>query len=357
MLSSEKYIKNRIFGLDLIRAVSVTAVLVAHTGYARIFGFRFGVIAVEYFFVLSGFLVGEMLLVECASGSDRKKILNFMIKRWFRTLPLYYLILLSKFFIQTPFLGMKVVPYLLFLQSNFGGITFFPVSWTIVIEEWFYLLLPMLIYIFFKTGITKKKFIIFSIALVLIENGARFVMAYYFHRNWGGIVGNFPFRFDSFFIGVFLAFVKLNYQSIYKKMCELKFFIPALLATLLVIILYAKGRGGEPDESENLWVHTVGFFLVSFMLALLVPFFEQSKTINGLDKKNYFKLVITWISLLSYPVYLIHSDILIYFEQHLHMSRLPFIIVSYTVILSISVLLFLFFHYPVTNLRKKFLIK
>jgi peptidoglycan/LPS O-acetylase OafA/YrhL len=356
MFSSDKYIKNRIFGLDLIRALALVCVLVSHTGWARIFGFRYGVLAVDYFFVLSGFLVGEMLLIECTKGSDRKTILNFMIKRWFRTLPLYFLILLIKFAVQRPFLGANIFPYLFFMQNNFGGISFFPVSWTLVIEEWFYLVLPFLIYVFFRSGITKKKFLYFSIAIVVLENVGRFIMVYYFHRKWGGLVGNFPLRFDSFFIGVFLAFVKLNYANVYEKMRKPLFFSVAFVVAAITIVAYTMSRGGELDEGNSLWVRTVGFFIISFVLTLLVPFFEQNPVINKPGSKNFFRLFITWISLLSYPMYLIHTDVLHYFNAY-NLHIVWFVLISYLVIIGISLLLFLFFHHPVTQLRKKFLIK
>lgn len=353
------FFKNRIFGLDFLRALSLIAVLIAHTGYERIFGFRYGVLAVEYFFVLSGFLVGEMLLREFSEGANTKTLLNFMIKRWFRTLPLYYLILLLKFAFQTPFMGTKIIPYLFFLQNNVGGISFFAVSWTLVIEEWFYLILPFLIFIFFRKGIEAKKFILFSIAVVVIENMARFYMAYYLNRPWGAIVGNFPFRFDSFFIGVFLAFIKLNYKKVYLYMAEAKFFILSFIFAAFVIVLYARSGGAELEENTALWVRTIGFFLISLVLTLMIPFFDQNHRINNLGDKNLIKFILTWISLLSYPAYLIHMDVLRFnfFPDFIRNIYWLHITCIYILIFICSFLLFRYFHHPVTQLRKKFLIK
>ena len=60
--------KGRIFGLDLLRVLAVTAVIVAHAGYSKIYGIKYGYVAIESFFVMSGFLIGEMLIREFRDG-------------------------------------------------------------------------------------------------------------------------------------------------------------------------------------------------------------------------------------------------------------------------------------------------
>ena len=158
--------KRRIFGLDLLRVFAVIAVIVAHAGYSKIYGIKYGYVAIESFFVMSGFLIGEMLIREFKGGFTFSDLKIFWVKRWFRTLPLYYAILLLKFiFLNPDEIGANVLYYVFFLQNNFYGVEFFAVSWTLVLEEWFYIIMPLIIFLFFKKGIIPKKFYLFTVKM------------------------------------------------------------------------------------------------------------------------------------------------------------------------------------------------
>lgn len=352
-----KLTSKRIFGLDFVRSLSVCAVVLAHAGHPNIFGFRYGVIAIEYFFVMSGFLVGEMLIREFHEGSTLKLLFNFWIKRWFRTLPLYYLILIIKIIITKPFVGWEVWPYFLFLQNNVGGITFFQVSWTLVIEEWFYLIMPLLIFVFFKNGIQKNKFIVFSMLVLILEIIFRVIYVNQKDVPWGGIVGSFPFRLDSFMIGVFIAFIKVDYYALFQKLSGKLFFYGLSIALIIYLIIFSESEGGQLS-SKVFWTRTIGFTLTSILLALQLPFLTTNKSLNNIPDENIIKKMFTWISLLSYPIYLIHIDVL-HFTRN-NFGALPAYLqdlISYAIILVLSYLLIIFFHQPVTDSRKKFLLK
>ncbi len=133
----------RNFGLDLLRAISIWLVLAQHGGIniTGLTPLKIGSIGVEIFFVLSGFLIGGILLRDIDKNLSLKQtLINFWTRRWFRILPLYYIILLFKFIVVDHSIGKNILYYVLFLQNNFYGIDFLPVSWSLVIEEWFYLL-------------------------------------------------------------------------------------------------------------------------------------------------------------------------------------------------------------------------
>ncbi|HTV42772.1 MAG TPA: acyltransferase family protein [Candidatus Sulfotelmatobacter sp.] len=101
-MESKVSLKERYFGPDLIRALAIVLVLLSHTvpggtefpalGVAR---YYLGLLGVEIFFVLSGFLIGGILIDELYS--DRLESISgtvsFWRRRWFRTLPNYYLFL------------------------------------------------------------------------------------------------------------------------------------------------------------------------------------------------------------------------------------------------------------------------
>ena len=146
--------KNRVFGLDIIRAYAILQVVLIHgnlvlsnvnTGFPWV---RL-VEGVEVFFVLSGFLIGQILISTFEKkGFSAGVIMGFLKRRWFRTLPNYYLVLLVN--VALVFTGLideeaKYInyKYLIFLQ-NFAHplFGFFWESWSISVEEWFYLLFP-----------------------------------------------------------------------------------------------------------------------------------------------------------------------------------------------------------------------
>src|SRR5437868_4314520 len=88
-------------GLDLMRALAITLVLLhhfllpvlRHASWVVPF-FGWGFIGVDIFFALSGFLIGRILLKLDSTVARRpRELLRFWARRWLRTLPIYYVIL------------------------------------------------------------------------------------------------------------------------------------------------------------------------------------------------------------------------------------------------------------------------
>jgi peptidoglycan/LPS O-acetylase OafA/YrhL len=170
---------------------------------------------------------------------------------------------------------------------------------------------------------------------------------------WGGVVGSFPFRFDSFMIGVLIAFVKVNYRSVFDKLASKTNFLIVSFLFLIYLVAYGYSHGGDL-ESKVWWTRTVAFTITSLFMALQMPFLNNSTFLNNISDSNLIKRWLTWLSLLSYPIYLIHMDFMDVAHTSIHPLNLC---INYAVIILISYLLIVFFHQPVTNSRKKFLIK
>lgn len=154
-------IGQRNLGLDFVRSVAILLVVFSHglqfmgDWPARLgldggkFGFSTGVLGVEIFFCLSGFLIGSILLDLQATRAQGNSVRIFMIRRWMRTLPLYYLTLLALFLVPAfdPSARHAVWRYLLFLQNFVTPMpdgNWFGTSWSLTIEEWSYVILPVL---------------------------------------------------------------------------------------------------------------------------------------------------------------------------------------------------------------------
>jgi peptidoglycan/LPS O-acetylase OafA/YrhL len=148
---------SKLFGLDHLRTFAITFVILFHY---RIFkhpewmdqAFAFGWTGVDLFFVLSGYLISAQLF----SKIERISLREFYLKRVFRIIPAY-LVVVALYFCIPIFREREALPplwkFLTFTQnlgldlSNNGT---FSHAWSLCIEEQFYLILPLILY--FKPG-------------------------------------------------------------------------------------------------------------------------------------------------------------------------------------------------------------
>lgn len=145
--------ESRVFGLDLLRAIAILLVLVAHASFMFLplthqleAWWMLGHLGVELFFVLSGFLIGGILAKQAQSAQFG--IGRFWTRRWLRTLPNYYLFLLVNIAIARWVEGAwpDAAPYALFVQNlAWPQPIFFIESWSLSVEEIFYLIAPLLV--------------------------------------------------------------------------------------------------------------------------------------------------------------------------------------------------------------------
>lgn len=144
---------HRSLGLDLIRAAAVSLVLISH--FAEVGGAyngwrapgwltASGTFGVELFFVLSGYLIGGILLRLAAERPSWRAWRVFMLRRWMRTLPLYFLWLavLALCFPPPGGFADTLWRYATLTQNFWRPMpdsNWFGVSWSLTVEEWFYL--------------------------------------------------------------------------------------------------------------------------------------------------------------------------------------------------------------------------
>jgi peptidoglycan/LPS O-acetylase OafA/YrhL len=141
----------RIAGLDGLRALSVLAVFLSHTGLAGVHG---GFIGVDVFFVLSGFLITRLLAAEYAR-EHRISLAAFYGRRARRLYPALFGVLAAVaiycvFFEPRLHGSMEVLPALLYVMNwvrAFGGYNaeLTGHTWSLAIEEQFYLLWPLVL--------------------------------------------------------------------------------------------------------------------------------------------------------------------------------------------------------------------
>jgi peptidoglycan/LPS O-acetylase OafA/YrhL len=356
-------LKERNWGLDLMRSIAILMVLIHHWVAYNLSNFHLtksfvhyfsllGYYGVEIFFVLSGFLIGNILIkVYLNTAFNFAQILNFWMRRWFRTLPLYYFILILHILIVVV-KGSDlsfIWRYFLFLQNflayNTTNNDFFGESWSLALEEWFYLSFPLFIVFFdllLKKAYSKQKIVLFTIiAYIAIPTIVRIVLAYGQDPSWNNVLRKAIIcREDSIAYGVLGAYLYQFKASFFHK--------PKLWLNLLGLMMLVAGAAIFIVEIANDYYYKVGdvsffsktflFSLVSIGTLLLLPFFYHVKC-----RYKIFSLPITFISKISYSLYLVHlfvehaaQKILRGNDLQMILLRLLFFIVISTLLSSIT---------------------
>ncbi len=285
-----------------MRAIAVSSVVIAHgrnflTSLIPAPALEFlAWLGVEIFFVLSGFLIGGILL-----RSDLKTwqgIRNFWKRRWFRTLPNYYLfclVFLLLYFWKSWDID-SLWKYFFFLQSLYSQMPdFFGVSWSLVVEEWFYLGFPLLLS-FWSRRANAIRWMLLPACLILIGSLGM--------RVWGSLVLDLPwtygikntaiFRFDSLMYGFIGAWFKENYRSYWSRLRQLAW-IGLFLTVLSVCLFYLL------DLDHSFYARTFFFSVSDAAILLTLPFFD------GLTQKTgKMAQFIHSLSEYSYSIYLAH---------------------------------------------------
>lgn len=358
--------KVRFFGLDIIRSVAIIMVLVAHgrhffTPYVseKIHGFYiFSLFGVNLFFVLSGFLIGQIVIRDVLPGSFGS-LRTFYIRRWFRTLPLYFLILII-LVLRDNFgtFGSWHIYHFIFLQNFITSeILFFDVAWTLSIEEWFYILSPLLFLLFLPGKYKREDIIKITLIGIMVILAIRVVLVYLYNPKLDPAIIKFiPLRFDALLIGVLLACVKIHYNAIYLVLSKKHIFIISNIV-LIFITIYCMYLIINNLMQESIFMKTFNLLFTSILMALNIPFMENNSFIKDtLGGNKYLFPLFTKISIYSYSIYLIHNEILKFFMKYSFdiKTAIFYLMLALAVIYSVSGLLYRYYEKPIMDLREKF---
>lgn len=154
--------------LDALRALAIILVLARHWAVASQAAFGTvpggplatlsanGWIGVDLFFVLSGFLISTHFVEPDAKPFGKAAVLEFYRRRAFRTLPLYWGVILlcwlsAPWTMGAAFSSLSFATHLLFLQDYLGSDVMVTL-WSLAAEEKFYLVAPALLYLLMRLG-------------------------------------------------------------------------------------------------------------------------------------------------------------------------------------------------------------
>lgn len=319
---AENKATGRIHGLDTLRAAAIILVLAYHymvvVSGKNTFGFltEIGWTGVDLFFVLSGYLIGNQIFSALARRVDFS-LKTFYIRRLLRTLPNYYFILAMYFLFPAALAGKETASIWQFLSftQNYGlhpGETFTH-SWSLCIEEQFYLILPAvaLLIAAFK-GSVRLAWGVLGAAVVAgmvvrgmawLDHGrnAMSVTDFYAHVYYSSFA-----RFDELLPGVAIAMLKNFHADAYSRIMQKGNALLVAGALAVATAFYLFSHFLEIDG------YGVGFAMTTFGYPLLAASFAML-TLSALSPVSLLHRVrvpgAAHLALWSYAIYLAHKPI------------------------------------------------
>jgi peptidoglycan/LPS O-acetylase OafA/YrhL len=287
--------------LDLLRAAAIAAVVVYHTvqmspvplALHRVT--RFGALGVDLFFVLSGFLIGSLYWKE-QKAHGQIELVRFWQRRWWRTLPAYYVALglaWGAVFVarREPFDPL----YLVFLQNYEHVLPFFLVSWSLCIEEHFYLFLPPLLLA--GEALRVPRVLLFAL---LIPSST--VLRYFEARD--GLSGQFGFEatathlhLDGLLLGFALSGLFVHAPARAQQAQRIARWVVAPL------VLLAAYCAAHPDPRLS-YVLTGAAVALAMSAALIAG--VAMTGVGSLARTGLLATSVMQLALISYSVYLTH---------------------------------------------------
>lgn len=291
--------KTRFANLDGVRFLSISAVIWHHAIPDAVRDIPIlgrGFLGVDFFFVLSGFLITTLLLRE-KSRTGTISLRGFYLKRVLRILPVYLFVvgMVSLYYIgvngQSEYL--RLLPYYLVFMNNFltEHIPLLGVTWSLAVEEHFYFIWPLLLVLL------PVRFLLPLAVIVILANVAGIMGAFgASDLRFGPLhIALPPATYAPIIMGAVLAVLldlRRPFDVIEKALGGAGAGLVALGALILVIWLAPQDIRGLP----NLLIHT----LMTITLAALVVR-ENNFGLGWLQLKWVVR-----IGVVSYGVYLYH---------------------------------------------------
>jgi peptidoglycan/LPS O-acetylase OafA/YrhL len=296
--------------LDILRGLAICFVVFYHNFHTVSF-FRFGWMGVDLFFVLSGYLITDLLL---ESRENKNYFRNFYMRRVLRIFPLYYLVLIL-FFTLSPFLfsqkdaGSTYSYYnenkawfwtyfqnWLLVTKGAPPVPFLAHFWSLAVEEQFYIFWPVLIF-FFKKYSQLKKIILGLIAFAVI---IRYFTWMQYSHEVEVFYCNTITRMDSLLMGSLLAVHLKEGKTISLG------FIRGSIACFVALIITSLILFGNIKQ-DNALFPTIGYTISAVFFTSLLYVLLKTK-FNPLGWIRHFK-ILSYLGKISYGIYVFHIPI------------------------------------------------
>ncbi len=356
--------------LNGLRFFAALAVIIHHTEqFKSIFGIEnywklsfikiIGNLGVTLFFVLSGFLISYIILSEKKkNGNINYK--NFFMRRALRIWPLYFLIIFLSFFCFPYFevlnfklsanlnedFYLKLILFILFLPNFvlriFPTTPFASQTWSIGVEEQFYILWPLII------SYTKNILRLFILLIILFPI-IKFIL-YYISIKTGSDDAWFytskifsDLSISSLALGSLSAYLVLEKKTRILNLIYNKWVLRTYSAFLFILLIY-----GEELPYLHYEIYSVLFTIIIVNLA------TNSRTI----KISFENKVLNYLGKISYGIYMFHPFCIVLSINLMSSLEVHNTIYLYLLVLLLTILIsgcsYHFFELRFLNLKNKY---
>lgn len=331
-----------------LRAIAVFLVILYHSGFSCVPGG----LGVLIFFVISGFLITWLLLKESANRGS-VSLTRFYARRSLRIFPAFYsyaivtltLLMVLKKHIDWPQTTASLVYASNYYQAIFGDpSTAFSHTWSLGIEEQFYLCWPALF-----VALRHRQRLLMQTAAALIGGVwvYRFVLKFVFHVWQGYFYEAFDTRMDHLLIGCLLALLLFHFRGhrAWNLICERPmltlFMIGLLLLSVAAEIYWA-----------DLYRDTWGFIVNPVLCALLIP---QLISLRGSTLVRWLDMpLVQYLGTISYSLYLYQQIVLEPVRKAVRFTPFPVqVAVSICVLIAVASGSYYLIEKPFLRLKQK----
>ena len=316
--------RNDINGL---RAIAVISVVLYHAGYEQ---FNGGWLGVDIFFVISGYLISNIILSELHKGDFSfktfymrrvKRILPALFSTLVFTAPISYWLLTPKG--MTEYLESVFASIFFYANYFFQNLDFYTAeptkympllhTWSLAIEEQFYLIFPLLCFIIYKIF---KKYTFLFLSIV-------FLYSIFLNSTTGDLIKFYQLQFRAWELILGALIMIISQKLKFKNIEKLGFVI------ILFSIIYFDDQ-----------MITINSFEPKALVNLGTAFILLSKNNSGIIFNALSNNISTFFGKISYSLYLFHQPfyafILIYQKKYsLNLSdNLDFLIILFLIFLS-----------------------
>lgn len=268
--------------------------------------FRYGYLAVDLFFVLSGFIMAMVYESWFSSGVKKEKYTTFMYHRFTRVYPAYFFILLVYLFLFISIGdGEKIshlVSNILLVAPIYASDPIVGPSWSLSVEILMYSMFPLLFFVFTKSKASQVAMIGFIVALYFFIGHDYSEMARGDSSRTNGILDLWQYGtygmwlrgFCGYFLGV-VAFKFLRFSNAISRGGIAMIQYSSIL--LMLASFFMKN----------------GDFVFVFAITLFIPMlYVNSET---LICKFLSTKIIMFLGVISYPLYLVHPMLIMIREK------------------------------------------
>jgi peptidoglycan/LPS O-acetylase OafA/YrhL len=269
--------------------------------------FTAGRLGVDVFFTLSGFLITGILLR--SKETDTHYFRNFYMRRVLRIFPVYYAFLATCFILQRAVnfgppvsASAKAMAWTYTLNFYTASQGFFAISpmighsWSLAIEEQFYLIWPLLVYLLSRRTLARVC------AITAVASAFVRVLFFVWHGSWFWMFCSTPARLDGLALGALMAVIAQDATWSRTLGSRWHWF------TIPVFVMSATLPAWSGTRSS--WLEVLSFALATLFACALIG---RTCLATGKPAPRWLESSpLRFVGRYSYALYLVHEPIIVW---------------------------------------------